>query len=526
MRRSVGIAVAWAIGIAAVLGPIFVSVHLARTLSLTVEFNRLGVYAQDALRHAETTARQQTHASVTLERAHLPPCSPQEIALMRQLAITSDYLEAVGRVSGNQLLCSSLDNNQPLDLGPVDFSFRAGTSLRTGVRLPMAGGQPFMVAERDGFASFIAPSVPIDVPNVPSVTVALFSASTGRLVTSDGPVPANWRSLAHNAFRADFVDGGNLVSVVRSSRFDLDAVVSAPRTIVDTTVRRFAYFFVPIGILCGLALAGAVWYLTSIPLSMPGLLRAAARRNEFFVEYQPVVELPSGRWIGAEALVRWRRGREVVRPDAFISIAEESGVISLITERVLAHVAADLPEMQAIYPNFSVNVNLSARDLQSPVTLDLLRHTLEASGAAPSNLVIEISERGLLEGTSSFQIISEIRDLGIPVAIDDFGTGYSSLSRLGGLNVTHLKIDKTFVEAIGTDSPTTLVVPLVIEMAHTLKLKIVAEGVETEEQAAFLAARGVTLAQGWLFSRPMALQALLNRMKAAVQAPSTAMPPL
>jgi len=487
MRRSVGVAIAWVVGVAAVLGPIFLSVHLARRQSLEVEFNRLGVYAEDALSRAEGTALQQTEASEKLEKAHLPPCSPQEIALMRQIAIDSDYLRAIGRVSGNELLCSSLGIGHPLPLGPVTFYFRAGTSLRTNVRLPLAGGQPLMIAERDGFASFIGPSVPIDISNeVPGTSIALFSASTGRLVTASGQVPQNWRTAIGKSSSVDFVDGHSVVSVVRSSTFDLVAVAAAPRATVDRTVREFALFFVPIGILCGLALAAAVWYLSRIRLSMPGLLRAAARRNEFFVEYQPVVDLPSRRWVGAEALIRWRRGREVVRPDLFIPIAEETGIISLITRRMLAHVAADLRAMLRVCPDFRIGVNLAAHDLQSPATLGLLRQTLRTSGAAPSGLVVEISERGFLQGESSFQLIGAIRDLGIDVAMDDFGTGYSSLSRLGALKLTHLKIDKYFVEAIGTDGATNQVVAHIIEMAHALNLQIVAEGVESEEQAQFL----------------------------------------
>lgn len=516
MRRLAGVAIAWTVGIAAVLSPIFLSVYLARRISLDVEYSRLGVYAHDALRRAETTARQQTQASQELENAHLPPCSPQEIALMRQIAINSDYLRAVGRVSGNTLLCSSLGIRQPLPLGPVTFFFKAGTSVRINVRLPIAGGQPLTVAERHGFASFIGPSVPIDVPSeVPSVAIALYSASTGRLVAATGPLPANLQSAVGKAPRPDFVDGNFLVSVARSSHFDLDAVAVAARATVDRTVREFALFFVPIGILCGLVLAGAVWYLSRIRLSMPGLLRAAARRNEFFVEYQPVVALPSGRWVGAEALVRWRRGREVVRPDLFIPIAEEAGVTPLITQRVLAHVAADLRVIRRVFPGFHLGVNLSVHDLQSPAILEQLRQTLESAGAPPSSLVVEISERGLLQDAASFQVISAIRDFGINVAIDDFGTGYSSLSRLGGLHPTHLKIDKSFVEAIGTEGPTSQVVVLIIDMAHALNLQMVAEGVETEEQAQFLAARGVHFAQGWLFARPMALQALLNRINSA-----------
>ena len=525
MRRFAGVSIACAVGLAAVLAPILLSVRLARQQSLDGEMTRLRGYARDVLRRADTTADQQLQAAITLQNAHLSPCSPQEVDLMRQIAITSDYLQAVGRVSGDQLICSSFGAGTPLPLGPVSFFAKAGTGIRTGVRLPFAGNQPLLVGQSGSFASIISPSLPIDVATEgPDVSIALFLASTGRLITASGPVRPSWLASIRNTPQAQFTDGDSIVSVVRSSHTDLAAMAAAPRSAVDRRVRQFALYFVPIGILCGLVLAAAVFYLSRSRLSMPGLLRAAARHNEFFVEYQPVIDLASRRCLGAEALVRWRRQDQIVRADSFIPIAEETGVVTLITQCVLAQVAADLPALLQCDRDFRIGINLSARDLQSQETLFRFRRLLASSGAAPANIVVEATESGFLQGTPAQDIVNGIRSLGIDVAIDDFGTGYSSLSRLATFQVTGLKIDKSFIDPIGTDSVTSQVVLHIIEMARALSLTIIAEGVETEEQAQFLQERGVELAQGWLFARAMPLADLLRFIELPAHLPTQSVP--
>jgi sensor c-di-GMP phosphodiesterase-like protein len=227
------------------------------------------------------------------------------------------------------------------------------------------------------------------------------------------------------------------------------------------------------------------------------------------VEYQPIVDLQTRRWIGAEALVRWRRpdGR-IIRPDNFIPVAEQSGVIQYVTECVAEIVAADLPSLIAIDPKFRVAINVSARDLGSEHTLAIIRNLLRNGRAHPENIAVEATERGFLQGNEAREVLAGIRGLGVEVAIDDFGTGYSSLSSLQTLNVDALKIDKSFVDTIGTDAATSHVVSHIIEMAHSLQLIIVAEGVETDAQAEYLQRRGVHYAQGWLFAVPMPVSAL------------------
>jgi sensor c-di-GMP phosphodiesterase-like protein len=299
-----------------------------------------------------------------------------------------------------------------------------------------------------------------------------------------------------------------VVSVVRAQQADIAAVAAFPSIYVRQQLRPFTFIYVPMGLLCACGLAWAVAHISRTRLSLPYALRSAAKRKEFFVEYQPIVNLATRRWVGAEALVRWRHSGRVVAPNEFIPAAEDSGVITLITACVAEIVAADLPTLIAIDPDFHVAINLSGPDLLNPETVRLLKKVLVASRDRPCNIQVEATERGFLQTAHSRWMISAIRALGINVSIDDFGTGYSSLSCLQTLDLDAIKIDKAFVETIGTDGATSQVVPHIIDMAHSLELEMVAEGIETATQADFLRRRLVRFGQGWLFGRPMSLTSL------------------
>jgi sensor c-di-GMP phosphodiesterase-like protein len=252
--------------------------------------------------------------------------------------------------------------------------------------------------------------------------------------------------------------------------------------------------------------------------ALPAVIRSALRRGEFYLAYQPIVELATGRWVGAEALIRWKRpDGSMVRPDVFVPVAEDNGLISLLTCNMLKLLALDAPAIIALRPDFRFSINLSQHDLIDPLTIDHLRNLL-ASGLKPTNLTIEATERGVMEKEAATQVLQQIRSLGMRVAIDDFGTGYANLAYLQNFEVDAIKIDKSFVDTIGTRAVTAQVALLIIDMGKTLSLDLVAEGVEHAHQADFLRDNGVRYAQGWLFARAMPADRLCTELTAGTGA--------
>lgn len=246
-------------------------------------------------------------------------------------------------------------------------------------------------------------------------------------------------------------------------------------------------------------------------------LRKAIEDNQLEVFYQPKLSLETGRLDAAEALVRWRHPeRGMVPPGDFIGLAEETGLIVSIGEIVLREACRQACEWQrqGLAP-LRVSVNLSVHQLRQGKLVSLVRQVLEESGLEPRYLELELTESQLLDSVehiiSTFQ---QLRELGVKLAIDDFGTGYSSLSYLKRFPVDYVKIDQAFIRGLGEGTEDAAITQAIIAMAHSLGLKVVAEGVENQVQLDFLKANGCDEVQGYLISRPLeagALAALLTQ---------------
>jgi EAL domain-containing protein (putative c-di-GMP-specific phosphodiesterase class I) len=253
-------------------------------------------------------------------------------------------------------------------------------------------------------------------------------------------------------------------------------------------------------------------------LETQSALHRAVERDELRLHYQPVVDLASGAVCGVEALVRWARpDHGLVGPGAFIPLAEETGLIVPIGKWVLEEAARQVGRWQEARPGqpLTVNVNLSAAQLRQPDLIDNLAAVIADYGIDPDALCLELTESTFMEEADGHgAALAAIKALGVNLAIDDFGTGYSSLTYLKRFPVNVLKIDQAFVGGLGRDASDTAIVRSVIDLAHALGLTVVAEGVETAEQAAHLRRLGCDLAQGYYFARPLPpdeLDSLLER---------------
>ena len=237
-------------------------------------------------------------------------------------------------------------------------------------------------------------------------------------------------------------------------------------------------------------------------------LRRAIERGELRVHYQPKVLVSTGKIVGTEALVRWEHPeRGLLSPAAFISIAEETGLIVPLGRWVLTEACRQTREWQELYPSDSplvVCVNVSGRQLRHPELARDVERVLQETGLEPGNLNLEITESVLVEGElTNLAALRELKRLGVKLMLDDFGTGYSSLSYLKRLPADFLKIDRSFTKGLGKDPKDEGIVSAVIDLARVLGMKEIAEGVETTEQAAHLRELGCRYAQGYLFSKPL-----------------------
>ncbi len=240
-------------------------------------------------------------------------------------------------------------------------------------------------------------------------------------------------------------------------------------------------------------------------------MRTSLRRDEFFLAYQPQVDLATGRIVGAEALMRWRHPEfGLVSPGEFIPVAESSGVVCDLGTWALQTACATAMKWPS---HMTVAVNVSPIQFAKTDILAEVKRALAESGLAAHRLHLEITESAFLDGTERLLgVILQLRNLGVCIALDDFGTGYSSLSYMSGFPLDKLKIDQSFVRKLTTDRQSLLIVTAVISLAQALGLKLVAEGIENEEERRILANLQCEEGQGYLFGKPQSAEEIMQQL--------------
>jgi sensor c-di-GMP phosphodiesterase-like protein len=513
-------------GVVLLCGLAGLSIGLAIALHATEA--KLDHYAKHLLHYAEAFNYE---INSTLDAVNASPfdfCSDEDILRLRTLVFHGHLVKDIGRVRNSMLYCTSIMGrlDHPLPRTKPDIVTPSGRGIWLNRPLVSAPGM-FGDITQSGEADFVAaPDAFGHLRVAPMIyTTTLTNRLTNQVLRTAGePLQLTNAEI----FAEKDLIRGDIFYVARcSAQF-------APCMVVGIALRDAWHLetsliagFVEIGCLAGLGL-GFTLLLQPRKRSLATQLRRALRRNLLTVVYPPIVDVKTGRILGAEALARWTdEDGQYIRPDIFVAAAEELGFIGKLTRVVLRLIVAELGPFLRAHPEFHINVNIAAADLADPQFLPMLDKLLRKNGIASKSIGLELTERSTADHHLAVASIGKLRERGHEFYIDDFGTGYSSLSYLNELAVDAIKIDRAFTDAVGTGSLTAVIVPQILAMANALHVKVVVEGVERAEQSAYFANLDQEiLAQGWHFGEAIPAKDLLILLesKAAERAALAANP--
>ncbi|MBF7010664.1 EAL domain-containing protein [Novosphingobium resinovorum] len=501
MQRQRIVFIAGILAALATILPLAAAIAYARHRALEAEREHLAEYSDWTLRRAERNFARVTDVFRELQAVDWDACGEDHIARMRKLAVDNLAVEEVGYFQDGKLACTSWGKVTKLVAhGTPDARLAGGFGLYLNVAPQVSAGHPVIVVDHGDYNALVSHERFVDVLTDTPMTVGIATLQ-GRIIAVNGTAPGDVMRRAASSDGFARV-GARIFTSVHDGHFRAFAITD--EAFVQSRMARELWALVPLALLTSALLIALIVWTSRRRLTPERALEDAIRRRELHVLYQPIMEIATGLCVGAEALLRWQRSDGTsVSPEVFIPLAEKHRLIEPLTDMMIGCVVADLADMLRRERSVHVAINISAIDMQSGRFLPVLTHALVEAGVAPRQVWLEATERGFMDAAAARETLEKARAQGHMVAIDDFGTGYSSLAQLAALPLDALKIDKSFVDAIGREAATSVVVPHVIEIAHGLNLLIVAEGVETPEQEAYLRAAGVGFAQGWLYARAL-----------------------
>ncbi|OZI23666.1 hypothetical protein CAL26_09535 [Bordetella genomosp. 9] len=498
---------------------LLLSVALPFLLAIPIVLQQAERRAQDQLRIVENLVISQSenivaHAiQVASEIDPLAGRSCKDVArILREAGSLRPYFRTLAVIDRNVIYCSSVSG--PVDR-PLAQMVPGMTKLPPGVTLSTVAGTP-LVPDRAALFVFLGGD---DGRGVLASVDGQYLHDIIAAADQGGHYAVQLRIGAGYALNATGIhewepavpgEAGGITVTRKSALYPVEvrATLSAAR--LGTYHHTLWLQYIPFVTIASALLAYLVHRLNTRRIAMATEIRRGMRRREFCVLYQPIVDLATGTCVGAEAMLRWRHPvYGTVQPELFYPLVGESALAMRLTRHLLSLIQRDLGTA-ALPRGFHLNINLNAEHLCRRELVGDVERFLHGFKQASPRLIFELTERkGLPDTAAVLSNMRALRAIGVAFAIDDFGTGHSSLACLEKITVDYLKIARGFVSVIDTDAVNAPVLELIISLAGRLGVALIAEGIETDTQAAYLRAKGVTLAQGGLFSPPVPAISLL-----------------
>ena len=504
--------------ILAIILPVALSIWLATQQAKEQFYSELDNFSVRVLARVQQVADQAREALKEADAHTATTCSPEHLLTMRRIAYTHRYIQEVLWLREGIPQCSSLEEHQVSATFPTPDHLTADgyrTWLTSVSDLGLKHKMTAMGSEHH--VVMIDPVSFIDV--IPlgheEIHTLLFGTKRDQIIISSKPLNADvWEKIKHQNAETLTLNS-TVYRLHRIPELGLAIVTWSSTLPLQNKLHQQLMLWLPIGLFTSLLASFLLLRLLRRLRSPRNGMLDALNSHAIQVYYQPIISLQSGKIVGAEALARWRQpDGSFLSPDIFIPLAEQTGLITRLTEDIVRKIFADLGNWLRRRPEIRISINLSVDDLRSPKLPLLLQEQLQLWGISAQQIILEITERGFVDTQTTLPVIAGYRQAGHRISIDDFGTGYSSLSYLQKLDVDTLKIDKSFVDTLEYE----LLTPHIIEMAKALNLATVAEGVETESQRDWLRMHGVQYAQGWLYSKALPKETFIlwaeNNLKA------------
>lgn len=497
--RGVGI-------IMVVLLPVMLALWFAQLRAVSETRNQLRSFAQLALDKTELVIHQVDLARNAAEHYQGNVCSPAHRQYMLNIVRGRLYIADLIYAEGREFRCSTvLTPATAYTIPHANYTRKPDVAIYYFRDTPFFAGYKMTYMQRGNYVVVVNPLSYSEVMSTDhSLAWGIFDTVTNAFFSVSENADKNLLKTLTGDKETTFQEDGRFYTIVHSEKRPVAAIVSTTNQRFYDVLYHEATLTLPLGMICSVIIL-LVWSRTRRELNSPGrLLHRALNNRQLCVHYQPIIDIKNNECVGAEALLRWPGfSGPVMSPAEFIPLAEKEGMIERITDYVVEEVFNDLGHFLASRPHLYVTINLSASDFHSSRLIAMISDKARHYSVRAQQIKIEVTERGFIDVPKTTPVIQAFRQAGYEVAIDDFGTGYSNLHNLYSLNVDILKIDKTFIDTLTTNSTSHLIAEHIIEMAQSLRLKIIAEGVETAEQVAWLHKRGVQYCQGWHFAKAM-----------------------